>query len=60
MTNNKEDINVKDASVVKEDEKNLRIAAEKSLMSGLITSAEYDFIALCDDQRRMPFYFRND
>lgn len=60
MTNNKEHINVKDTSVVKEHDKNLRTAAEKSVMSGLITSAEYDFIMLCDNQSRMPFNCGDD
>ena len=58
MTNNKE--HVKDTSVVKEHDKNLRTAAEKSVMSSLITSAEYDFIVLCDNQRWRPFNCGDD
>ena len=60
MTNNKEHINVKDTAVVKEHDKNLRTAAEKSVMSSLITRAEYDFIVLCDNQSMRSFNCRDD
>ena len=60
MTNNKEHINVKDTAVVKEHDKNLRTAAEKSVMSSLITRAEYDFIVVCDNQSWRPFNCGDD
>ena len=47
--------------LVKEHEaKKLRKAAEKSVMSRLTKSAEFDFIVECDDQSRLPWFCGDD
>ena len=40
--------------------KKLRKAAEKSVMSRLTKSDEFDFIAECDDQSRLPWFCGDD
>jgi hypothetical protein len=40
--------------------KKLRKAAEKSVMSRLTKSAEFDFIVECDDQSRLPWCCKDD
>ena len=51
------DNRISDAAV---EAKKLRKAAEKSVMSRLTKSDEFDFIAECDDQSRLPWFCGDD